>query len=295
VQSSIWLFGLPIICRKYWDDVFGSMSPLVAELTLTMSTTCLIVMYNLVMLLIYYLQLPLFEQFKIQQDHPWPWLDKREDVRQAFWKLSTRSLKLSLLNIYILLPLMTISKIWLFGMMTDGSLAESSSFHTDDESWPSVMKNCSDMILLAVLHEFGLYFTHRLMHTYPSLYKYHKVHHEHKHNTTLASQHNHPVDFILSIGGPLLLAVGLVNPHSSTLFQFLIWTVFANMDDHVGYSFPWSPVRWFPLSAATEEHEFHHSKNLGCFGSKLSIYNTLLGGYERYTAYTQRNPSKQKI
>ena len=31
-------------------------------------------------------------------------------------------------------------------------------------------------------------------------------------------------------------------------------------------SIPRSACRWFPFSASTDEHEFHHSKNLGCFG-----------------------------
>ena len=30
----------------------------------------------------------------------------------------------------------------------------------------------------------------------------------------------------------------------------------ANVDDHCGYEFPWSPVRWFPLAAATVAARF---------------------------------------
>ena len=91
----------------------------------------------------------------------------------------------------------------------------------------------------------------------------------------MAAQHEHPIDYVITIAAPALLAVAVVAPHSFTLFQWLGWLIMANIDDHVGYAFPWSPVRWFPLAAATEQHEFHHSKNMGCFASKLSIYDTL--------------------
>ena len=286
-QSLIWFFGVPIICRKYWDALFGSMSDRVADFTITTFTPILVIfIYNIIMLPIYYFQHPFFEQFKIQRDRPWPWRDERENVRRAFWALSARSVKLTLINMFILLPIMAIQKILLIQSL---GKVNPSAFRTDDESWPSMMDNSRDLILLTVLHEFGFYSAHRLMHTFPSLYQYHKVHHEYKCNTTLGAQHNHPVDFILSIGGPGLLTAVFINPHSSTFFQWFLWVMYANLDDHVGYSFPWSPVRWFPLSASTDEHEFHHSKNLGCFASKLSIFNSLLGGYEQYSTHVRKS------
>lgn len=160
--------------------------------------------------------------------------------------------------------------------------------------------------------------------------------------------HEHPVDYVITLAAPALLAVIVVHPHSVTLFQWIAWLLVANIgqtkkaldgrikrthlhwrffvhsvlprqrnlsflvffkrmhlvapqhlvtrslsavnvlllclwlllgrvlaDDHCGYAFPWSPVRWFPLSANTDQHEFHHSKNMGCFASKLAIYDQL--------------------
>lgn len=287
-QSLLWLFGLPIFCRKYWDRLFGFVSPGVADVIIGPITSIIFIFgYNIIMLPIYYMQHPFFEQFKIQRDRPWPWLDKQEKVRRDFWNLIARSVKLTLFNAFIVGPILTVSKTYLLP-------PHPSMFRTDNESWPNLLQNIRDLCILAILHEFGFYFTHRMMHSYPFLYKYHKVHHEFKMNVALAAQYNHPIDFILSIGGPMLLALALVNPHSSTYFQFLVWSLFANLDDHVGYSFPWSPVRWFPLAAATDEHEFHHSKNLGCFGSKLSIFNLFLGGYEHFNRFYAIDEPKKK-
>jgi sterol desaturase/sphingolipid hydroxylase (fatty acid hydroxylase superfamily) len=60
---------------------------------------------------------------------------------------------------------------------------------------------------------------------------------------------------------------------------YLVLLAYMTVDDHCGYAFPWSPVRWFPLSANTDQHEFHHSKNMGCFASKLAIYDQLFDRY----------------
>jgi len=192
--------------------------------------------------------------------------------------LTIRSFKLAGFNLFLIAPFLSLLKIWTLSFLG----FEGPSFATDDNSWPSYGKSFHDVVALSVIHELGFYVSHRMMHSYPFLYKYHKVHHEYKANIAWAAQHNHSVDFILSIALPVLLAVSVVKCHSVTQFQWTLWTMYANLDDHVGYSFPWSPVRWFPLAAATDEHEFHHSKNLGCFGSKLSIFNSLFGGYEHY-------------
>jgi len=278
-QSYLWLFGLPILCRKYWDSLFQSLSPEQSEMRLLLATAffCL-AFYNLVMLPIYYIQHPFFEQHKINPSQPWPWLDKDETVRSNFWILTRKSIVLSLFNVFVLLPFFSFLKLHLVNEFIYGS---PSSFST--ETWPTPYENTRDILLMCIFHELGFYVTHRMMHIFPFLYKYHKVHHEYKFNTTLAAQYNHPVDYMFTIAFPFLVAVVLVPwAHSVSVFQLTIWTLVANLDDHVGYSFPWSPVRWFPFAAATEEHEFHHSKNLGCFGSKLTIWNSLLGGYERY-------------
>ena len=101
------------------------------------------------------------------------------------------------------------------------------------------------------------------------------------------------MDYIITIAGPAFVAVSLINPHSATLFQWIAWTLVANMDDHCGYKFPWSPVRWFPGASQTDQHEFHHSKNMGCFASKLNIYDKIFGSEAAYVEWS-RNQKKRK-
>ena len=141
---------------------------------------------------------------------------------------------------------------------------------------------------MAIIHEFLFYWSHRTMHAYPQLYKYHKIHHEYKQNNVLSAQHFHPIDFFFSIGGPATLTTIIVKPHSFTQYHFGLWLLTANFDDHLGYAFPWTPIRWFPFSAGTDAHEFHHSVNIGHFGSKLAIWDWLFKTDQAYIQWHKK-------
>merc|ERR1711988_311189 len=107
----------------------------------------------------------------------------------------------------------------------------------------------------------------------------------------MAAQHNHPIDYIGSIAAPPFIVLAVTKPsHSIIKLQWILWVLTANYDDHCGYSFPWSPVRWFPLASLTDHHEFHHSRNQGCYASKLSVYDKVLGTEEKYHRWRSRRP-----
>ncbi|VEU44141.1 unnamed protein product [Pseudo-nitzschia multistriata] len=303
LQSLTWLFVIPFVCRRYiWDQLFGVLIEAypshgfnLSQLLMTVSLPPLVlVCYTLPMATIYAGQYPFFEKYKIHQSNMyhdyWPWFHADPNIRKEFWKLSQRSVRLCIFNMAVIVPLLTVLKLWFIDpYVLDAFYSERQKlyhnhmFSTSDEHWPSNSENLRGILALTLIHEFGFYATHRLMHAIPFLHRYHKVHHEYKTNTVLAAQHNHPVDYVLSIAGPALLSLTLVPAsHSVTQFQWILWALCANMDDHLGYAFPWSPVRWFPFASATEEHEFHHSHNKGCYSSKLSVYGSLLGDYGAY-------------
>mmetsp|Transcript_9397 Transcript_9397/g.12327 ORF Transcript_9397/g.12327 Transcript_9397/m.12327 type:complete len:297 (-) Transcript_9397:213-1103(-) len=280
-QTCFWLFVLPEMLKPHWEQIWSNFSPFSAQLILNQMNIFYFTTYTLVMIPIYAGNYQFFEQYKIS-DKPWAWRSEKKEVRDAFWALSRKSLKLIAFNAGILIPSLTAVKYFLLGDVM--------SFSTSD--WPSYQTMFYHNILLCLIHEFGFYWTHRIAH-FPSIYKYHKVHHEYKQNTVLASQHEHPIDYIVTIATPALLAISIVQPHSIVLFQFLAWAVITNLDDHVGYEFPWSPVRWFWFSARTDQHEFHHSKNLGCFASKLNIYDKIFDSEKHYLIWRAKRTEKK--
>ena len=291
-QALFWLFGIPVLCRKHiWDNLFGRFIETypthgheIAEILFSACVPSLfLASYTLVMIPIYAGNYPFFEQYEIQRTSRWPWFNPNPKIGEDFWKLSLWSIKINTFNMFIMVPILLVVKIYADKKIYQKD--KSFFFSTNDDHWPSTSKNIRDVLMMMLIHKFGFYATHKMMHSYPSLYKYHKIHHEYKINTTLATQHNHPIDYAISAAGPAVLAVGLVPCHSISHFQFALWILWANLDDHVGYAFPWSPVRWFLGSALTGKHEFHHSQNRGCFSSKLSCFNSLLGGYEHYEKY----------
>ena len=233
------------------------------------------------------------QQYKISTE-PWPWLaiskqsnrddDKKdalsEKQRQQFWRRTNKSIVLDFFNLFVLIPaLIHIKTIYISSHVM--------SFSIEDFPEPSI-QSAATLLSMGIIHEFGFYWTHRLMHMYPSLYKYHKVHYEYKQNNVLSSQHFHVIDFLISIAIPTILTVEIVRPHGVTHLQFGLWLLTANFDDHLGYAFPWSAVRWFPWSAGTDAHEFHHSVNMGCYGSKLSLWDWMFRSDNVYNEWRKK-------
>jgi hypothetical protein len=178
LQSLFWLFGLPILCRNYiWDDIFNTViirnnnynnnynnynntvnGMAIADFMLSFFTPILfLVSYNLIMIPIYIGQYSFFEQYKIQKHLVWPWFDERQNIRDEFWKLTFRSIKLTSINLLVLLPGLTCLKIVLQKKLLPPN---EFLFSTDDEHWPTPYENCRDVITLSLIHEFGFYFTH---------------------------------------------------------------------------------------------------------------------------------------
>jgi methylsterol monooxygenase len=194
------------------------MSPLGSQVLINELGLFYFVGYALVMLPIYYGNFPVFEKYKIS-DKPWAWRSEKKEVRDAFWALAFRSVYLFVFNYCVLVPVLTVGKFYLQGDVM--------SFSTSD--WPTLPALLRDNVILTLVHEFGFYWSHRLAH-HPKLYKYHKVHHEYKQNTVLASQHEHPIDYVVTIATPALLAVSAVKPHSLTIFIWIGWIVMTNID-----------------------------------------------------------------
>lgn len=304
IQSATWFFLLPSITKKYlWAQIFGSHyysnnkktnNQHVAEVILWSIGAPYYLLYILVAAIppyYYFSNWDFIQQFKISKD-PWPWLElvlsdegkqekERRSKKQLFWRQTYKSIVLDFVGLFVFIPTLVYIKTIL---LPDYVM----SFSVQDFPSPSI-QSAITLLSMGLIHEFGFYWTHRFMHTFPSLYKFHKIHHEYKQNNVLSAQHFHPIDFLISIACPAIVTTLIVQPrHAFTQFQFGLWLLTANFDDHLGYSFPWTCVRWFPFSAGTDAHEFHHSVNMGCYGSKLSIWDWLFGTDKVYEEWRRK-------
>lgn len=104
LQSALWFFVLPSICKPHWETLFSPFPLPIAEVLLWFAIVPYFLLYSTVVALPpYLLNWSFFEQFKISKE-PWPWHDERVEVRKAFWRLTRRSMLLDFVGMCIFLP-----------------------------------------------------------------------------------------------------------------------------------------------------------------------------------------------
>ena len=104
LQSAIWFFALPPVCKPLWPIIFGNFTPQFSEILVWAIIGPYFILYSLLVALpVYLLEWDFFEQFKISKN-PLPWKDKNENVRKEFLKLTFKSLCIDFINIVVFLP-----------------------------------------------------------------------------------------------------------------------------------------------------------------------------------------------
>ncbi len=146
-------------------------------------------------------------------------------------------------------------------------------------------------ISLFIVSDFTRYVLHRLLHTIPVLWEFHKVHHSAKVLTPITFYRIHPIENIL-FGFRYSLSVGLVTGIFIYFFGAMInvYTVFgvnifififsifgSNLrHSHIAFSYPLFLEKIF---ISPKQHQIHHSKKYfnKNFGGYLAIWDNIFG------------------
>ena len=132
--------------------------------------------------------------------------------------------------------------------------------------------------LVIVLSDLGIYWTHRMFHAVPWLWRFHAIHHSTEELDWLAAARVHPVDQILTKGVSLVPLVALGFSEwaigvYALLYQWQSFLIHANV--RIGFG----PLRW--LFASPEFHHWHHSNDREArdknFAAQLSFLDALFG------------------
>lgn len=131
---------------------------------------------------------------------------------------------------------------------------------------------------VVILSDFFIYWAHRLQHSIPFLWRFHKVHHSAEHLDWLAAHREHPLDSIYTIGIINLPAFILGFP-LETLAGFIafrgIWAIYI----HSNVRLPLPFLR--KIIGSPELHHWHHDLNrkAGNYANVSPLMDVIFGTY----------------
>ncbi len=146
-------------------------------------------------------------------------------------------------------------------------------------------------VILFIVSDFTRYFLHRLLHTIPFLWEFHKVHHSAKVLNPLTFYRVHPIENIL-FGFRYSLSIGLVTGIfiyffgskiglyevlGANVFIFVFSLFGSNLrHSHIPLSYFKSLEKWL---ISPKQHQIHHSKKHfdKNFGGYLAIWDRVFG------------------
>jgi sterol desaturase/sphingolipid hydroxylase (fatty acid hydroxylase superfamily) len=110
--------------------------------------------------------------------------------------------------------------------------------------------------LLLVLADLGFYMAHRAFHAFPTLWRFHAVHHSIEEMDWLAGHRVHPVDQILTKGLSLVpvYALGFSTPAVLLFVALYQWqSLLIHSNVRIGFG----PLKW--IVASPHFHHWHHA------------------------------------
>lgn len=140
-----------------------------------------------------------------------------------------------------------------------------------------------------VIFDFFFYWGHRALHLSHS--PWHKIHHHHIHLKPSITFYQDPIDILLTITVPFLLAaqiVQVVYPLCSFEIALLVtYKIFVELCGHSGHasrpasSFP--QFIWLPkilnMELYSEDHNLHHTKPDCNYSKQFSLWDKVFGTY----------------
>lgn len=146
--------------------------------------------------------------------------------------------------------------------------------------WPTSWPLPLQIILGVVASEFALYWSHRLSHEWPFLWRFHAVHHSVVKLWFVNTGRFHFIDSLLSVILGIIPLVILGAPMEIIQWQAAI-TAFIGMLTHCNVDMRFGPISWFFNTPGL--HRWHHSKKLEegnrNYGENVMVWDQLFGTY----------------
>lgn len=138
------------------------------------------------------------------------------------------------------------------------------------------------------------YWIHRMMHHRWFYATIHKQHHQYKHTFSYAAEYSTPIEQTIANVIPSYAGPFFFNMHIGTLAIWLFIRIWETSDAHSGYVFPWSPWNMMlSVQGGTIRHDYHHSHNMGAYGSFFKFWDWAMGTDVHFNAYLKQHVNGQ--
>jgi lathosterol oxidase len=133
------------------------------------------------------------------------------------------------------------------------------------------------IVVMVILHDAYFYWSHKLMHSWSFLFRFHKIHH-HSHNPNPWSAFSfHPVEAIISLGiMPIILFT--IPVHPIALIVFSSFVTLYNVYIHLGYKVNF--IFGGSIQNSAENHHLHHKVSRYNYGLYFSFWDKIMKTYK---------------
>lgn len=273
-------YSVPAVLFPLWPSIAAAIPSSWLGSLLVLTTTTNVgtqVLLNLALLPVY--ASGACDRWKADPSRPWPWSAAASEAeRVRFWAAVRKTFPLVTFNMLVVAAL---------GLVALSPLVAALGLSTplDAASLPSYTTLAWQLAVCLIVEDGMFYASHSLLHT-PFLYaRVHKLHHDYSSVIGIASEHAHPIEFVLGNLLPVIAGPLLVRAHAATTCIFLALRLAVSVEEHSGLALPWSPMRCTPWAALAEGHDFHHAKTVGVFASEFGWWDAAFGtnvAFERW-------------
>lgn len=269
VSQWVALLAIPqLVWRPHWDSYLAFIGGERAANVWGnfLLSALLLLCGNLFFAAVYALRWDCFERHKVQRDKPWPWHSPAPGVAAKFAADVRTGALLAALNLVLTVPLGAASY----------ANVKALGYSASARDFPSALTMAWQLAVFALVEDALFYWGHRALHSV--LYAHvHKVHHAFTTTVCIAATATHPVEYVLSNVLPFVAGPTLLGAHAATLYVWLIYRMGETMAHHSGYDFPWSMFSLLPGQGSAVEHDLHHSKQVGNYGSMFVFWDWACG------------------
>ena len=279
--SSTLLFSAwPSIVAAIPSSWLGSM----LVLTTCTNVSCQVI-FNLALWPIY--ATGVWDGWKAEPTRPWPWTRAADAATRArFWAAVRKTFPLVATNMTLVAGLGLVALAPIVSILGLTTPLETAAL-------PTLPTLAAHLIFCLMIEDAMFFASHSLLHT-PFFYStVHKTHHEYSSVIGIASEHAHPLEFVMGNLLPVITGPLLLRAHAATTILFLMLRLAVSVEEHSGFALPWSPLRCSPWGALAEGHAWHHTHTVGVFASQFGWWDAAFGtsaAFERWLEATDKVP-----